>query len=55
MKASICLTHPLCRAMTMAHYGSVHAQVWVQVSFVLNSTTLEGGLGARLLFLHPQQ
>ena len=44
----MCLSHPLCRAVTMAHYGPICAEKRVWVLFGLGDTSLEWGLGARL-------
>ena len=37
----------------MAHYGPMYVSGWVWVLFGLGDTTLEWGLGARLLSLAP--
>ena len=45
-ESGMCLSHPLCRAVTMAHYGPICAWKRVWVLFGLGDTSLEWGLGA---------
>ena len=49
----MCLSHPLCPSVTMAHYGPIYVYKRVWVLFGLGDTTLEWGLGARLSSLRP--
>ena len=51
--SGMCLSHPVCRAVTMAHYGPIYVYKRVSVLFGLGDTTLEWGLGVRLSSLRP--
>ena len=50
-ESGMCLSHPLCRAVTMAHYGPTYVEKRVSVLFGLGDRSLEWRLGARFLLL----
>ena len=52
-ESGMCPSHPLCRAVTMAHYGPKYVKKRVWVLFGLGDTSLEWGFRARLSSLRP--